>query len=73
MKRGNYDGGHGGGGGGYNYNAQYQQQPNKRPRATAGGEEFKFESRVLVPSKVAGSLIGQKGANIQKLRQVGKN
>ncbi|XP_040575490.1 heterogeneous nuclear ribonucleoprotein K-like [Lepeophtheirus salmonis] len=35
---------------------------NKRPRGD------KFEIRVLVPSKVAGSIIGKGGCNIQKLR-----
>lgn len=34
----------------------------KRPRGD------KFETRVLVPSKVAGSIIGKAGCNIQKLR-----
>ena len=36
--------------------------PMKRPRGD------KFETRVLVPSKVAGSVIGKGGSNIQKLR-----
>jgi heterogeneous nuclear ribonucleoprotein K len=36
--------------------------PNKRPRGD------KFEVRLLIPSKVAGSIIGKGGANIQKLR-----
>jgi heterogeneous nuclear ribonucleoprotein K len=36
--------------------------PNKRPRSD------KFEVRLLIPSKVAGSIIGKSGANIQKLR-----
>ena len=36
--------------------------PNKRPRGD------KFEVRLLIPSKVAGSIIGKAGANIQKLR-----
>eukprot|EP00096_Caligus_rogercresseyi_P001400 TRINITY_DN1221_c0_g1_i1.p1 TRINITY_DN1221_c0_g1~~TRINITY_DN1221_c0_g1_i1.p1 ORF type:complete len:418 (-),score=132.64 TRINITY_DN1221_c0_g1_i1:527-1780(-) len=35
---------------------------SKRPRGD------KFEIRVLVPSKVAGSIIGKGGSNIQKLR-----
>lgn len=38
------------------------ESPNKRPRGD------KFEARVIIPSKVAGSLIGKGGANIQKLR-----
>ncbi len=36
--------------------------PMKRPRGD------KFEMRVLVPSKVTGSIIGKGGSNIQKLR-----
>ena len=36
--------------------------PNKRPRGD------KYEVRLLIPSKVAGSIIGKAGANIQKLR-----
>ncbi len=36
--------------------------PMKRPRGD------KFETRLLVPSKIAGSLIGKGGSNIQKLR-----
>eukprot|EP00095_Tigriopus_kingsejongensis_P001447 maker-scaffold207_size258870-snap-gene-0.11 protein:Tk01447 transcript:maker-scaffold207_size258870-snap-gene-0.11-mRNA-1 annotation:"heterogeneous nuclear ribonucleoprotein k-like isoform x1" len=52
MKRGSYEGEPPAPGGG----------PLKRPR------EDKFEIRVLVPSKVAGSLIGKGGCNIQKLR-----
>ena len=28
----------------------------------------KFEARMMIPSKVAGSIIGKGGANIQKLR-----
>ena len=36
--------------------------PNKRPRSD------KFEVRLLIPSKVAGSIIGKGGANIKKLR-----
>ena len=47
-----------GGGGGYMNN----EGPMKRPRGD------KFETRVLVPSKVAGSVIGKGGSNIQKLR-----
>merc|ERR1719309_321929 len=35
---------------------------NKRPRGD------KFEARMMIPSKVAGSIIGKGGANIQKLR-----
>lgn len=46
------DMGYGGGGG-----AQ-----NKRPRGD------KFEGRLMIPSKIAGSIIGKGGANIQKLR-----
>ena len=46
-----------GSGGGYN-----NEGPMKRPRGD------KFETRVLVPSKVAGSVIGKGGSNIQKLR-----
>jgi len=38
------------------------ESPNKRPRGD------KFEARLIIPSKVAGSLIGKGGANIQKLR-----
>lgn len=52
MKRGSYEGAPPAPGGG----------PMKRPRGD------KFEVRVLVPSKVAGSLIGKGGCNIQKLR-----
>jgi heterogeneous nuclear ribonucleoprotein K len=36
--------------------------PNKRSRGD------KYECRLLIPSKVAGSIIGKAGANIQKLR-----
>ncbi len=54
MKRGP-----GSGGGG---SLNYAEGPMKRPRGD------KFETRVLVPSKVAGSIIGKGGSNIQKLR-----
>ena len=36
--------------------------PNKRPRGD------KYEVRLLIPSKVAGSIIGKAGVNIKKLR-----
>ena len=59
MKRSGGPGSAGGGGGGGGYN---NEGPRKRPRGD------KFETRVLVPSKVAGSVIGKGGSNIQKLR-----
>ncbi len=39
-----------------------EEGPNKRSRSD------RFEVRLLIPSKVAGSIIGKGGANIQKLR-----
>ena len=62
MKRSNFEQHHGsgsgsGGGGGGGGNSA-----SKRPRGD------KFECRILVPSKVAGSIIGKGGSNIQKLR-----
>lgn len=57
MKRGNYEGGPGPGGPSASIPAA-----NKRHRGD------KFEVRLLVPSKCAGSIIGKGGQNIQKLR-----
>ncbi len=55
MKRGNYEGGPGGPG-------AANAAASKRHRGD------KFEVRLLVPSKCAGSIIGKGGQNIQKLR-----
>lgn len=56
MKRGNYEGGPGPGG------------PSAIPAANKRHRGDKFEVRLLVPSKCAGSIIGKGGQNIQKLR-----
>ncbi len=51
-----------------------QTATSKRPRgdgpanSASGSASNKFECRILVPSKVAGSVIGKGGSNIQKLR-----
>lgn len=54
MKRGNYEGGPAG--------------PGAAPAASKRHRSDKFEVRLLVPSKCAGSIIGKGGQNIQKLR-----
>lgn len=53
MKRGNYEGGPG---------------PGAVTAASKRHRGDKFEVRLLVPSKCAGSIIGKGGQNIQKLR-----
>merc|ERR1719479_204111 len=53
MKRGNYEGG---------------PSPGAAPAAKKLHRGDKFEVRLLVPSKSAGSIIGKGGQNIQKLR-----
>jgi len=53
MKRGNYEGG---------------PSPGAAPAAVKRHRGDKFEVRLLVPSKCAGSIIGKGGQNIQKLR-----
>jgi len=53
MKRGNYEGGPG---------------PGAATAASKRHRGDKFEVRLLVPSKCAGSIIGKGGQNIQKLR-----
>ena len=37
-------------------------------KRSRGGANSKFEVRVLIPSKIAGSIIGNGGANIRQLR-----
>ena len=61
MKRAQFEGGPPAQGAGYHPGGP-QGGGAKRPRGD------KFEVRVLVPSKVAGSIIGKGGSNIQKLR-----
>ncbi len=53
MKRGNYEGG---------------PSPGAATAASKRHRGDKFEVRLLVPSKCAGSIIGKGGQNIQKLR-----
>ena len=53
MKRGNFEGGPG---------------PGAVTAASKRHRGDKFEVRLLVPSKCAGSIIGKGGQNIQKLR-----